>query len=144
MTDAKTYLKRIKLYESIINDKIDEVAKLRSMILKMTPTLKDDVVTGSGSQDRLGDAVAQIIDLENEINERIDYYVALKKGVSKTLEKLTSADQFNVLHKRYVQFKSWEQIACEMHMTYRNVCYIHGKGLHAVSVILERMENEED
>lgn len=140
MTDAKIYLKRIKLYDSIINEKIEEVDRLRSMLEKITPTLKSDVITGGGNQDKLADAVAKIVDLEAEINERIDYYCAIKRAVTKTLEALTNSDQYQVLMKRYVQFKTWEQIACEMNMTYRNVLYIHGKGLQAVNSILERKQ----
>jgi DNA-directed RNA polymerase specialized sigma subunit len=42
-----------------------------------------------------------------------------------------------VLHKRYFEYKPWEQIACEMGYSYRNVCYIHGKALQAFEALME-------
>lgn len=139
MIDSKKYLQQIRLYDSHINTKLEDLHCLKEMVTKITPTLKDDVVSGGGSQDKLGDAIAKIVDLEAEIDRDIDRYVAAKQEISATLDKLTDPDQLQVLHKRYVQYMTWEQIACEMNMSYRNVCYIHGKGLQTVNQILKGM-----
>lgn len=137
MIDSKKYLQQIRLYDSHISTKLEELQHLKEMVAKITPTLKDDVVSGGGSQDKLADAVAKIVDLEAEIDRDIDRYVDAKREVSGTLDRLTDPDQVKVLHMRYVQHKTWEQIACDMSMTYRNVCYIHGKGLQAVNEIMK-------
>lgn len=137
MIDSKKYLQQIQLYDSHISTKLEELQHLKEMVTRITPTLKDDVVSGGGSQDKLADAVAKIVDLEAEIDQDIDRYVDAKREVSGTLDKLTNPDQLQVLHMRYVQHKTWEQIACDMSMTYRNVCYIHGKGLQAVNEIMK-------
>lgn len=140
MTDAKTFLQQIRLLDVRINTKLEEIAHLREMLMRITPSLKDEVVTGGGSsQDKLGDAVSRIVDLENEINQAVDSYVDAKQAVAAVLDKLSDPDQLQVLHNRYVQYKTWEQIAYEMNMSYRNVCYIHGKGLQAVNQILKGM-----
>ena len=137
MTDAKKYLQQIRLYDSRISTKLEELQHTKEMVLRITPTLKEDVVSGGGgTQDQLAEAVARIVDLEAEINHDIDRYVNAKQEISATLEKLSDPDQLQVLHKRYVQYKTLEQIACEMNMSYRNVCYIHGKGLQSVSEIM--------
>lgn len=138
MMEPKKYLQQIRLYDSRINTKLEELHHLKEMVLRITPTLKDDVVSGGGgSQDKLADAVTKIVDLEEEVNRDIDRYVSAKQEISNTLEKISDPDQLQVLHMRYVQYKAWEQIACDMHMTYRNVCYIHGKGLQAVNEIMK-------
>ena len=139
MIDSKKYLQQIRLYDSHIDTKLEDLHHLKEMVTKITPTLKDDVVSGGGNQDKLGDAIAKIVDLEAEIDRDIDRYVAAKQEISATLDKLTDPDQLQVLHKRYVQYMTWEQIACEMNMSYRNVCYIHGKGLQTVNQILKGM-----
>lgn len=140
MMEPKKYLQQIRLYDSRINTKLEELHHLKEMVLRITPTLKDDVVSGGGgSQDKLADAVTKIVDLEEEVNRDIDRYVNAKQEISATLDKLTDPDQLQVLHMRYVQYKAWEQIACDMHMSYRNVCYIHGKGLQSVNQILKGM-----
>lgn len=136
MIDAKRYLQQIRLYDSRINTKLEELHRLNEMVLRITPTLKDDVSSSGGSQDKFADTIAKIVDLKDEINRDIDRYVDAKREVSGTLEKISDPDQLQVLHQRYVQYKTWEQIACDMHMSYRNVCYIHGKALLAVREIM--------
>lgn len=127
----------MQLYDTRISTKLEEVYHLKELVTKVTPTLKDDIVCGGSAQDRLAEAVTKIVDLEREIDRDIDRYIAAKQEVSGILDKLTDPDQLQVLHMRYAQYKTWEQIACDMNMTYRNVCYIHGKGLQAVNEIMK-------
>ena len=140
--DVKAYLGQIKLYDTRINMKLDELTALKESLLRITPTLKDDVVSSSGSQDKLGDAVAKMLDLREEINADIDRFVDAKKAIGVVIDKMNDADQLQVIHRRYVLYESFEQIACEMCMTYRNVCYIHGKALQTVSEILKGDAND--
>lgn len=141
MTDVKRYLQQIRLYDSHINTKLEELQHLKEMVTRITPTLKDDVVSGGNSQDKLADAVVKIVDLEAEIDREIDSYVNAKQEISSVLDGIVDPDQLQVLHKRYVQYKTFEQIACDMNMTYRNVCYIHGKALLAVREIMSSAES---
>lgn len=142
MTDIKRYLLRIRDYDGRINAKLEELAHLKSMVTKITPTLHDDSSSGTaGSSDKLAEAVAKIVDLESEINIDIESYVNAKREISKIIDMVSDADQLQVLHKRYIQGKTLEQIACEMNMTYRNVCYINGKGLQSVNAILKKQKS---
>lgn len=137
MGDAKAYLQQIKLHDARIERNIEELDNLRSMTTKITATWKDDVVSGTGNQDKLGAAVAKIVDLQTEIGKDIDAYIDMKRSVWNLLEKIQNPEQLQVLYKRYFKYEHWEQIACEMNMTYRNVCYIHGRALQAVSELLK-------
>ena len=135
---AKEYLKQVKMCDIHIANKLEDMAHLKDVVLKVTATWKQDSTSGgTGNQDKLGNAVAKIVDLENEINRAVDEYVDKKKQVSATIEKLQDPDHVAVLYKRYFQNETWEQIAYEMHCTYRNVCYIHGKALQAVEALLK-------
>ena len=133
MTDAKEYLRKVKLCDTHINNKLAELERLKAMVQKITATWRDDVISGgSRSQDKLGDAVARIIDLQRELNNDIDNYVDMKQEIRGIVDKIEDANQVDVIYKRYFLYESFEQIACEMHMTFRNVLYIHGKALEAV------------
>ena len=136
MSNAKEYLQKMRMYDARIESKLLEVQQLKAMITKITPTLKADVVSSSGSQDKLGDAVAKIVDLENEINRDIDIYVDLKREVKAKLERLENPNHYKVLEKRYVQYYTFERIATEMHYSYRNITKLHGRALQAFSKIL--------
>ena len=137
MTDAKRFLQQVKLYDSKINSLLEELDNLKAMVLKITTTLKQDVVSSGGSQDKIGDAIAKIIDLESEINAAVDGFVNKKKAVNDVLDMVYDPDQYAVLYKRYILYKRWEQIACDMSMTYRGVLYIHGRALQTVDAILK-------
>lgn len=135
---AKEFLSQVELCDIHISNMLDELQQLKDMVLKITGTWKDDVISGgSGNQDKLGSAVSKIVDMEVEINSAVDNYVDKKKEVKAVLGKITDPDQVAVLYKRYFQYMTWEEIACEMHMTYRNVCYIHGKALQTVEGLLK-------
>lgn len=136
MCNAKALLMKIELFDANINNRISDLHELKSLVTKITATISQVCVSGSGNQDRLGDSVAKIVDLQDEINRKVDKYVDLKRKISAVLEQIQDPDQVKVLHKRYFEYKPWEQIACEMNYSYRNVCYIHGKALQAFEAVM--------
>lgn len=138
--NAKEYLQKIRMYDTRIESKLLEVQALRAMITKITPTMKADVVTASSPQDKLGDAVAKIVDLETETDKEIDAYVDLKREVSALLEKLENPFHYKVLHQRYFLYHTFEQIATDMHYSFRGVCYLHGRALQAFDELLQKEE----
>ena len=137
MIDAKRYLQQVKQCDMRIQIKMEDLEQLKAFTTKVTSTLSDVAVSGTKNNDKMGDAIVRIIELQNEINCDIDKLVDLKKEVCAVIDKVSNEDQHTVLYKRYVQFKTFEKIACEMYMTYRNVCYIHGRALQAVERILK-------
>lgn len=135
--EAKEYLEQIQLCDRHINNKIEELSRLNSLALKVTSSMKQVAVFGSGSQDKVGDAVSKIIDLQREINEDIDRFCDMKNERRKLIEQIKDPNQLDVLSKKYLLYETLEQIACEMGFTYRNVCYIHGRALQAVSELMK-------
>jgi DNA-directed RNA polymerase specialized sigma subunit len=135
--DAKAYLRKLELADVHINNKLEDLQKLRTMVTKITSSITPVSVSGSGSQDKLGDTIAKIVDLQSEINDKIDRYVDMKREVNTLIDQLEDPDQVQVIHKRYVEYKPLELIAIEMNCTYRNVCYIHGKALQTVEALLK-------
>lgn len=144
--NAKTYLQQIKLYDTHIKNKLEEVADLRAMIMHITSTLRPDGGTAKGgASDKVGNTVAKIVDMEAEINTAIDRFVDLKREISKTLDLINDSDELRLLHLRYFQYMQWEEISVEMGYTYRNVCYIHSRALQSVDKLLaEREEHGEE
>ena len=140
MMSAKEYLQKIRMYDTRIESKLLEVQALRAMVTKITPTMKADVVTASSPQDKLGDAVAKIMDLETEIDKEIDAYVDLKREVTALLERLENPFHYKVLHQRYFLYHTFERIATDMHYSFRGVCYLHGRALQAFDELLQKEE----
>ena len=89
MESAK-YLREIKRLDSIINSGIAEMDAIYAMITRITPVLKDDVVTGSGNSDKIGNAIAKLVDMREELNRDVDKLVDKKREASALLKKLQS------------------------------------------------------
>ena len=137
MSGVKEFLQQVELCDAHINNKLEELAHLKTLAVKITTTMKQDVVSSSGNQDKVGGIVAKMIDLEKEINQAVDSFVNKKREVSKVIEQVNNPDYLTVLYKRYFfPYESFEKIACEMGYTYRNVCYLHGKALQAVEELI--------
>ena len=137
---AKEFLKQVRLCDIHINNKLEEKARLESLALKITSSWSSEHVSGSCNQDKLGDAVSKIADMERDINKAVDEFIDKKKEVIAVLEKVQNPDQLDILYKRYIQYESFEQIANEMSMSYRNICNIHGKALQSVIELMKAVK----
>ena len=135
--ETKEYLEQVKLCDTKINNKLEELSRLNALAYKVTSSLKQVAVFGSGTQDKVGDAVSRIVDLQREINDDIDKYCDKKAEVRALIDQVKNPDELEVLSKRYLLYESLEQIACEMGFTYRNVCYIHGRALQTVAELMK-------
>lgn len=142
MKDTKQFLKQVKSLDVRISAKIIELQAIKEKVTKITPTLSDTGGTGGGnSSDKLGAAVAKMIDLEREINLCIDEYVDKREYINNIINNLEDPDEYQVIHKRYFEGMTFEEIACALHMSYRNICYIHGRGLANVEKLRKKHEN---
>lgn len=135
---AKEYLLQVKLYDVHINERLEELAKLKALATKITTTLSPEPGGCSGNHDKIGDAVSKIIDLQDEANKAVDAFVDKKKEVRELLEQVQNPVFLELLYKIYFQYETLEKAAIEMGYTYRNVCYIHGKALQEVEKILKQ------
>lgn len=144
MKDTKTYLGQIRLLDVRINAKIAEMERIRDIATKVTTAFDSVRVSGGGNDDKLGDAVSRLVDIQSEINADIDAYIDRRAYIVSILDKIEDAEELAVLHKRYIEFKRWEQISEEMGYSQRNVTYIHGRALLSIRKLLEEADNEQE
>ena len=137
MSEAKEYLERIKLYDAIVDSGLEELAMLKSKVERITPTMKDGGGGNSSVQDKMAEMVAKIVDLQEEINRNVDIFVDMKREASVLLKKIRNADFYKVLHMRYIQYKSFVQIAAEMGLTERGASKLNGRALQAFDKVLK-------
>lgn len=126
---TKQYLSQISVYDKRINTKLSEIFKLRTLLQSITVCSKEDVVQTSGSKDKLGDSIAKIVDLENEINDLVDEMVGTRKFIIEQIENMENYNENNVLYLKYVLGMSFEEVAESMNYSVRQVIRIHGYAL---------------
>jgi hypothetical protein len=125
-----------------INSLIEEKAQMEALAMKVTSTWGGERVSGSGNQDKLGDTVAKIIDLERKIDRAVDNFVDKKAEVRAVIEQVKNLDHLELLLKVYIHYETLEKVACEMGYTYRNACYIHGRALQTIEALLAERQVE--
>lgn len=135
--EAKDYLLQIRLLDTQIDCMLSNVDGLRDSLLRITPVLKQDVVTGGSSHDRMSTTIAKIVDLEKEINAKVDTLIDRKAQVIRLLEKVRNPDYLKVLQLKYIEYESLEEIAVEMHYSYRWIKKLHGRALQIFAKILD-------
>jgi len=134
---AINYLKQIKIMDAKINSDIEELASLEALATKTTAALGGERVQSSGSQQKMADCIAKIMDMKEQINREIDAFIKYKQEARCVLTAC-DADCITLLHKRYFQFKTWEQIAVDMCYTYKWVSGgLHQKALSQVQKVLD-------
>ena len=102
---AKEYFAQIRKTDRLIQRLTDTVNTLRSGLTSQSYELKPDKVQTSGPKDTLGETIAKIMSLEDDINTRIDELVTMKKEAFSMISKVPDLDQQNVLVGRYTAIR---------------------------------------
>ena len=127
---AKEYLGQAYRIDQRINSKLDQVLSLRSLVTKATSTLCHDKIKSSAQS--MEDTIAKIIDLQEEINSDIDQLVDTKREIVSVIKRIQNPEHQTLLELRYLCFKSWEQIAVDMHYCIQNVYKLHDRALASI------------
>ena len=123
------------MMNEIIEAKLAEREQLLSLATKVTAN-NDGMPHSSGVSDKVGNIAVKMAALSAEIDALIDKYVDYKQQVNKALQKLP-ANQYGVLHRRYVLQMSWDEIAYDMSYSRMQIWRIHNSGLKGLKSIVK-------
>lgn len=128
---AKEYLQQLQKLDVLIDQKLKELSDLRSTLTSIggIDYSKERVQTSPSGDAPYVNTLTKIVDLDAEINADIDRFVDQKHEIINQIQALQNVDEVDLLHKRYVEYKTFEMIAVEMHYTIRNIYFIHGRAL---------------
>ena len=138
---TKEYFQQIKNCDEKIKAKLRERAEIRDMLTSISVATNFEPVKHSTSGDRMGNAIAKLVDLENELNDDIDRFVDLKREIENVFDDLDPVLAL-VLRNRYVYYMTWEQIAVETGYSYRHVTRLHGKALVEATKVMETWKKD--
>lgn len=135
--DAKSYLEEIKWTDSRIQNKLAEVQQLRYLAISTTAPIGGEIIQTSKQNDRMGNIVAKIVDMENEINTEIDKFIDMKRERIALIEQIPKQLQYDIIHGHYVQYKSLVDIAKEKDYTYAWILEVHAEALKTVQKLID-------
>lgn len=133
---AKDYLKQLQKLDRLIENKLAELQQWRDMATCTTQQLSADRVQTSGNPQKMADAICKIIEIEGEIDRYVDSLVDTKREVISTLEQLNPTE-YDLLHKVYVQYNTFDAVAIRTGKSYSWVTTVHGRALKNVQSILD-------
>ena len=120
-----------------------EVAHWKAVATGTTVCSEGDRVQSSGSKQRMADAVCRYMQMEDEINAAIDRLIDIKQNIIQTIE-LLPVQEYDLLHKVYVQGMEIYEAAIEMDRSYSWATTVHGRALAKVQKILNEREGNEN
>lgn len=128
---AKQYLDQLKVIDTKINQKMEELAALMTSATSTGAIdySKDRVQTSP--QNAQENRICKYVDLDAEINREIDEFVDIKHRVTKEIQELNVDNYIKILFKVYVQYKTVKDTADEIGMSYQYVRELHKKALKA-------------
>ena len=92
----------------------------------ISATKIDGMPRGSGVGDPAGQAAARLVDLAGMIADRLNRAITLRMEIEAAIEDLPAQDRV-LMRARYVEGKTWEQVAAELHYTYPWIWRLHGR-----------------
>ena len=136
--EAKEFLKQPERLDLRIKNKLIEKQQWNDIAMGITANMDGERVQSSGAKSKMADAVIKCVDMEAEIDSLVDELIDTKRNVIQTIERLDSPTEYNVLHMRYIQYLSLQDIADHYHKDYGWATTTHGRALKHVQDILDK------
>lgn len=127
--ELKEYLKQTLKLQSEIDALKETQEAIRSQAEKATTTLDPNKVSGSFNVHNREDIIVKMLDLQGEIGDKVDQLLSLQQDIFNLIYSLEDGDYRTLLMLRYINLKSFEEIAVEMNYSYRHVIRMHGWAL---------------
>ncbi len=128
---TKEYLSQISRLDRMIKNKLTELLQLKEMSYELSSIPNEEKVQTTPNHDKIGTAYCKIEAMEENIDKLIDEYVDKKNEIIAQIDSMEDETYYDVLFSRYIEKKTFEKIATDMHYSFRNTTRIHGKALQA-------------
>ena len=139
MMTAKQYLNRARHLDTEIDVLLKSKQAAYEAVTRITQNYDGDVTTGTKDPHKY-DRLAELIDT---IDRKTDEYVDTLDEIVKTIMLVEDDRQRNVLALYYTAKDpktkkplTWEQVAVELHYSWKQTRRIHGRALIAIDNIL--------
>ena len=138
-SEAQVFLEQPEKLDIQIRNKLIEKQQWHDIALGITASMEGERVQSSGGKSKMANAVEKCVDMEAEIDKLVDELIDIKKEVIQTIEQLDSPIEYNLLHMRYIQYISLQEIADHYNRDYGWATTTHGRALKSVQRTLERI-----
>lgn len=127
---AKEYLRQAYRLDAMIESRLRELEYWRTLSTgvggcRFEPNYNPNYPDEAGFVRCLN----KIDEIERDINAKISRLVDLKMEIGNAIDKMENPDEQLLLRYRYLEKRSWDEIAYLLHVSERTVHRIHGTAL---------------
>ncbi|ADH98307.1 DUF1492 domain-containing protein [Salisediminibacterium selenitireducens] len=128
--DTKTFLSQAIWLDRLIQSKVEQQGRLKELALKVTTTYQDNPVQGGLRENsRMEASLVDLMALGEEINADIDRLIEVKQEIRRAVKTVDNLSYQPVLEMRYLDGRSWDDVAEIMSYDKRTVHRIHGRAI---------------
>ncbi len=132
---AKEFLNQAYRLNELIDSDVEELERLRDLATRISgPNFGERVQTSRNPDPPFVRYLDDIMDMEQKIHRELCELVVLKKKITESLEKVENREERLLLTYRYLDNRTWEQIASMLSVSDRTVHRIHASALRNISV----------
>ena len=136
--DARRYMERVGELEEIINNKIEERTRLYQEAVSTGSSGNGERVQTSAGAGTMTGSVEKYVDIDRQIAGCIHRI----QEIIRTIE-LLEHDEYDVLHKKYVQGMTLRDVARKREKAYSTTAHTHSRALRHLQEILDARESKE-
>ena len=135
--NAQEYLNQINMLDTKIRNKTAELETYRNNLYSMrTSTDYGMKVQHSYDEDKITNLIGKITQAEDDINTMIDSLIEDKEKIINLIDRIDDADIYDVIHMRYVQYKTFSEIQKSKHYSDKWVYVLHRRGLKIIEKLI--------
>lgn len=131
--NTKQWLSRGRGINREIDALLETKRQMYEQLISITSAPTGDVVSGTKDPHKFD----KLVELGDRIDRRIDELAGIKTEILDAINKLDDWRYREVLRSRYIDMKQFEQIAVDMHYSWRQIMRVHGSALQAMERVIE-------
>ena len=132
---ARQFLEQAYYLDRRIDNKTEEIARMRAKLEKTNSKLSDMPRGGSGGD--WTDGAIKVIEWEAQVNAEIARLCEIKRQIGEVIDAVEDSRLRTLLEMRYRNYYSFERIAYEMSYSWRHTIRMHAAALAAAQHVIE-------
>lgn len=126
----------LKKYLALVRE-VDDIRKRILQLEENMYTVKavgmDGMPKGNCVNDSIGNIVARVNDLRSEYLKQYDLALCELYKIERAIEKLEDLTERQLMRKRYIEGKRWEDICVELNYSWKQIHRIHSRILKKIA-----------
>lgn len=128
--ELKRKLRAAWICQKKLESDTQKLQDLRDLSLKITTCYSEFTNHGSPEGAKMSAVISRIVDLEKDIIDDMDMLYGALNDIRSMVKSVQDQKLQLVLQKRYLCYQRWEQIAADMHYSWRGIHKLHNAALN--------------